>query len=645
MSTESSSPHWVDQVEESLEVHRLSETSSVPSSTRPGNVDQASIAINVALRRLQDLRTSIADLSDTTQNETVAHVPNSRIGPNHSAILLSGDEGPDSETVLQMDRLRTTISSAIMARLEAFEATIQRRSGDLGTGRTSSVTHRPQSLDSTRRWAVGPSSREHHAFREPPSPDIVLPRRSLLEPSLSRRRDLDHDDDASTGLGRRVAARIAAGASNFSPQVTSETADMSSASMRLAASRVVNGRVLSAVALEPGAIARRFHDLQATPRPRSSAVAREAELVSQSEEARFRARSTINSSDSSRSGGVEDAQNPTSNTSILTGTIRRSHIGDASGSGENRHSIPEDSDSRPRWNSTLTATNTRSGSGRLQDQGNNLPINSSHSSSEPRTSEEGSRYFRRRQHNVGENEHLNARSWDRDQREEWSTRLLPRTAEQGRLPPGWIEASARRNSLNPSQSLSERQPPSSITMDSHLEIYQASAPNAPRRRRGWGRCLVLAMFHLSMMVFVIARLDADGNEIPSEDEDVLENARIRSRARPFAGVRLISSTDPTSSSTEFDTTRQTLVPMTRTSHPESWDDEGATARVRIRPSRQAISVANTHGKGKNCPSYDTPTFKADPLPMPLIDMIPQPAVRRKPVSITRVHPHASLAGR
>ena len=127
MSTESSSPHWVDQVEESLEVHRLSETSSVPSSTRPGNVDQASTAINVALRRLQDLRTSIADLSDTTQNETVAHVPTPRIGPNHSAILLSGDEGPDSETVLQMDRLRTTISSAIMARLEAFEATIQRR--------------------------------------------------------------------------------------------------------------------------------------------------------------------------------------------------------------------------------------------------------------------------------------------------------------------------------------------------------------------------------------------------------------------------------------------------------------------------------------------------------------------------------------
>lgn len=140
-----------------------------------------------------------------------------------------------------------------------------------------------------------------------------------------------------------------------------------------------------------------------------------------------------------------------------------------------------------------------------------------------------------------------------------------------------------------------------------------------------------------MTGFVVARLDADGNEIPSEEEDVLENARTRSRARAVAGVRPATPT-------EFETIR-TLVPMTRTSHPESWDGEGVIARVRIRPSRQAADVADSHGKGKNCPSYSTPAFKADPLPMPLVDMIPQPGVRRKPISITSVRPHASLAGR
>lgn len=632
MSTESSLSHWADQVEE--EAHPLNETNIATSSMQPESIDQTSI--NTTLRRLQDLRTSIADLPGRTQNSTDEPVPNSRIGPSHSAILLSSGEGSESETVQEVDRLRSTISSAIMSRLEAFEATIQRRLGDLEAGRTLPATRRSQPFDPTRRWAVGSPSRAHHVFREPPSPDLV-PQRGSLELSFSRIRGLDHDDEASTGLGRRVAARIAAEANEFSPRVTSGTANTSGASMRLAASRVVNRRV-SAVPLEPSTIAGRFHDLQAIPRSGSSAVAREAELGFRSEEASVRAQS-INLSNNSRLGSVEDAQS-----SMPTGTIRRWRIGEVPGSGDSRHLIPENLDSIPRWNSAHIATSTRSGSGRPLDQVNALPMNLS---SEPRTSEEGSRYLRHRQQNAGEVEQLNARSWDHGQGGELSTRLPPRIAEQGQLPPGWVEASVRWGSLNPSESLLGREPPPSIIMDSHLEAYQAPAPNAPRRRRGWGKCHVLIVFHRSLMAIVIARLDADGNEISSEDEDILENARIRGRARAFAGIRLIDtdSTDQTSSSTEFDTIRQTLVPMTRTSHPETWDDEGVTARVHIRPSRQGVDVANTHGKGKGRPNYVAPAFKADPLPMPLIDMIPQPAVRHKPVSITRVHPHASLAGR
>lgn len=144
----------------------------------------------------------------------------------------------------------------------------------------------------------------------------------------------------------------------------------------------------------------------------------------------------------------------------------------------------------------------------------------------------------------------------------------------------------------------------------------------------------------------LARLDADGNEIPSEEEDVLENARTRSRARAFAGVRPNSSTGPTVASlTELENSRPTLVPMTRTSHPDPWDSEGVTARVRIRPSRQTVDPADIKGKGKNRSSCSCPPFKADPLPMPLVEMVPQASGRRKPISITRVYPHASFAGR
>lgn len=494
MSNESSLPHLVDQAEESLEEARFNEMRNVPSSAQSDaqeNLDQASMAVNDALRRLQDLRTSIAGLSGRTQNETTAHVPNPSIGPSHSAILLSdaaSDDVPDSEAVPEMGRLRSTIPSAIMDRLEEFEATTHQRLANLGSVGSSSATHRPQNLDSTGRSVVGPSSRPHHVFREPPLPDLVLPpRRSWLEPSLSRRRDIE-DDDASTGLGRRVAARIAADTHSSSPQVTNGTTDTSRASLRHAVSRVENSRV-STAGLEPVAVARRFHDRQAAPRPRSSTAAREAELVRRLEEARaisLRARNIISSSqsgDSSRAGTAENA------------TMRRWHFGEVSGSGENRYSIPEDPDSISWWNSINIATNTGSSSGRPQDQPNVLPMNPGNPSPEPRTFEETARYLRRRRQDAEEGEQLRARSGDRDQGEEWSTRLLSRSTEQGRSPPGWTETSARWNSLNPLQSRSERQPPPQLTMDAYLEAYQASAPNAPRRRRGWGKCLALSVFY------------------------------------------------------------------------------------------------------------------------------------------------------
>lgn len=158
-----------------------------------------------------------------------------------------------------------------------------------------------------------------------------------------------------------------------------------------------------------------------------------------------------------------------------------------------------------------------------------------------------------------------------------------------------------------------------------------------------------------------ARLDADGNEITTDEEDELERSRARSRVRALAQIRSSNTSDqPAMSPIEIGASRrETLIPMTRTSVPNSWDGAGATARVRIRSSRHAMAQAvASHSNGTIQDAHATPThswnfstsrstfMQVDPLPMPIVDMISQPSVQRKPcLSIVRVDKYAGLAGR
>jgi len=181
------------------------------------------------------------------------------------------------------------------------------------------------------------------------------------------------------------------------------------------------------------------------------------------------------------------------------------------------------------------------------------------------------------------------------------------------------------------------------------DMPELISQDVPSRRRGW------------------ARLDADGNEITTDEEDEIEHVLAQSRVRALAQVRAsASSATPTLSPMELGAARrETLVPMTRTSITHVWDDDDeVTARVRINSPRQtAISPLTTDANGiasetstSSHPITQTRSinrshrsfeaFVADPLPMPLVDMMPRPRTldRQYPRTV-KVHKYANLAGR
>jgi hypothetical protein len=191
------------------------------------NLRQASVALDSAYQRITSLRSSInnmlnrippevsgtgtsptssTDTSDTQPRHSLSH--DASIRPPHSALLLSGEQAVE-ELNLSAARLRALISPSARQRLEDFESN-SRSSARLGTTRresawdTFSQSDR-RGLDRSHLHPVPPR------LRSPPMPDLVLPRaRDLVDPRAAQRRDLQsaNRDDASTMIGRRVAARV-----------------------------------------------------------------------------------------------------------------------------------------------------------------------------------------------------------------------------------------------------------------------------------------------------------------------------------------------------------------------------------------------------------------------------------------------------
>ena len=181
------------------------------------DLTEAAAAVNESLHRLAELRRSISELTHgSASHNSRTHVPNSSVGPLHTAIVLSdaiadGSNPPD--VVPEMPRLRSTVSADIMERLVEFEASIRPRLNTMGRSVSgnphNSMTQQP-SADSARS---APLSTQTYLPRTrpitlPPSyqdPPVPFSARTWLESSLSHRRETDFDD-SSTVLGRRVAA-------------------------------------------------------------------------------------------------------------------------------------------------------------------------------------------------------------------------------------------------------------------------------------------------------------------------------------------------------------------------------------------------------------------------------------------------------
>ncbi|KAF9787031.1 hypothetical protein BJ322DRAFT_1053301 [Thelephora terrestris] len=165
--------------------------------------------------------------------------------------------------------------------------------------------------------------------------------------------------------------------------------------------------------------------------------------------------------------------------------------------------------------------------------------------------------------------------------------------------------------------------------DSEPHSVPVNSRRPPSRRRGW------------------ARLDPDGNEISTDEEEIIERARMitrRNNPQPFFNlfrpvVRASSDSNTTSRDDTNASEAQTPARSDRTNTVHAFDTTTAKAE-------------NTHGYESN---DDFQIDYINPLPMPLDEMVcnsskrTEPSrcnVKRKsPRRVVRVSPSAQLAGR
>lgn len=158
-----------------------------------------------------------------------------------------------------------------------------------------------------------------------------------------------------------------------------------------------------------------------------------------------------------------------------------------------------------------------------------------------------------------------------------------------------------------------------------------------------------------------ARLDADGNEIPYDEEEEIERNRFHQRLRTHE--RRLTAQPVTEPSSQR---LSDLVPVTQTSISAD-DDATIYRRPRVRLgrleggdpfeyNRASLDLSSSqydylYPSRRTAPSNEDPEyygsdvpFYVDPLPMPLSEMVSSPSSRLEK-SAVRVHKNASLAGR
>ncbi|KAG6919543.1 hypothetical protein DXG01_004206 [Tephrocybe rancida] len=537
------------------------------------NLQQASVALESAYHRIRQFRRSLLEVADSASSprerrsspsEAAYPSPND----NRRTFTLSSAQGPDTS-----DSEDDELYSARPYPRRPPGAISRPR--DLPPLRTSVQTRNT------------PSSSNHPVIPHPPYPQVY---RSQLDSRFSRRRE-SLADDASTSLGRRIAAREAAGATGSTPVSPAYSHFLS---------RYEGNSAQLLAALEREFEQFRQPSLPQSPpvRPRTEftrTASTNAPVAPNGPRAADIRRQIITQNlqdlEASRANNSSLVPQPESLRRRLTGSIFPSRSSTMSTQSE-RLSLLSNLSSIQNLPTPLSATSSRP----LIFEEPSSYVRAADFTNESRDSawstnygEEADRsYVVRRRYNADGEEHVHPINL------EWLDDAPMYTG------PGAIRRSAQRG-----------------------------LPEASTRRRGW------------------ARLDADGNEIPSEEEEELERARAEYRRHAQSQRGPVQITDPGYHSLQAPTTSASLTPG------DGEDDPMAGLMPRVRLGH--LGSRDYHGSvmdsvmkvdlisvEQRAPVPVAP-FRPNPLPTPIDDMIWTPPKRKHRVK--GVAKTASFAGR
>ncbi|KAJ7226013.1 hypothetical protein GGX14DRAFT_350210 [Mycena pura] len=555
----------------------ISDPSAQRSDSQQQSLRAASAALQAAYRRIRQVRRSLGELmaEPLPSPESVAGI----MGPNHSALVLTAspvEESSDANDVIDFQRLRSNLAEVDRQTQEYLDRFAPGSWSD--HQQVSSAAVLPRTRSHMQLPSPSPSSSEplHH---------LTIPRRSMLESQLTRRREVLNPDDATTFIGRRVAAREAAGtsrpldtppSSHMDPSLRAAEMERELLYLRTPTRRTDPGMVATARAdaLSRSELVRAARSLdmdiiRAGQRQQPTNAPSHPWQPRRWRTYRAAAETRANSSTQSPQASLPphpDRLSLLSNFSVQNFSTPTS-------------ALPRD---RPLlFEEPLSYVN-----GQRRD---------SRDADSPGGSERS--YFIHRRLNADGDElvHNINLEWDDDDPLSW---LIP----------------SREHSMNENPDFYRRRVASSDPHDRSDSGRGARGPlplePIPEpRRRGW------------------ARLDLDGNPIPSDEEEELERSRAEYRIRALYQAR--ASAAAASSRVEWSAQSSNDMPV------HSHHDVGAFSNLITRTS--VASLDTSYGSAV--------PYVVDPLPIPLSEMVLSKNDRNHRAAAVRVSRHAGLGGR
>ncbi|KAL4265132.1 hypothetical protein AB1N83_005637 [Pleurotus pulmonarius] len=535
---------------------------------------QASASLEAAYDRIRQVRLSLLQLQES-YNSFASRFPDQVIGPNHDAIVLTGDTTSEEP-------------QSLAGQVSQYEDDFENTSGSNAPARLSPGsgwdTYFPDSFTSMDPPAARNSVASSISLNSPVSPHRSLPsRRSLLDGNPSQRRE---SDDPSTSLGRQVAARQS---NQSSPSQNSLPADIVAQQQYLREAqqtvreleRISNEyqrRLGSMPELPPLQELSSMEPILEYPRPTPAEILSRRSLdanvlqatnqtvqSSQINPSLMPPRLTPNGRRWSRLSRADIRQGSIQSPSSRSDATRLSMLSNFS---INNMSTPSSAVNRDR---PLLFDEPMS-----YEPGELFP---SQAALQDRFDTLARRAIMRRQSAV------EARDHGRTLQQDLSHYVLPRLISPA------MGATVDFSSFSPTDT----------TQDLRQPGGGAASVNSRTRRRGW------------------ARLDADGNEIPSDEEEELERLRSEQRVRANNVARLTQLAEQVAMSGER---------RTGSNDP----DDTSSIHTQRAYDRMGRLVGSRHSyepkpHANDLPLLDTgevgcEPFKPSLLPLPLVKMMP-----------------------